>query len=120
MGYKEANPMLLTVVTFPFTFGVMFGDVGHCLALFLIGCYMCLLGPQLLKVPEYGQTMYDARYMITMMGFFAIYAGLMYNDFLSIGLDLFGSRYTEPSHIPEGVKEVEWKANFDTTNTGLG
>merc|ERR1719421_1578664 len=28
-----------------------------------------------------------------MMGFFAFYAGLMYNDFLSLGLDLFGTRY---------------------------
>ena len=27
--YKEANPMIFTIVTFPFLFGVMFGDVGH-------------------------------------------------------------------------------------------
>lgn len=31
--------------------------------------------------------------MITMMGFFAVYAGLIYNDFFSVPLDLFGSSW---------------------------
>lgn len=39
--YKEINPALFTIVTFPFLFGVMYGDMGHgCLllifAIFLI------------------------------------------------------------------------------------
>lgn len=33
------------------------------------------------------------RYMITMMGFFAVYAGMIYNDFCSLGVDFFGSRW---------------------------
>ena len=28
-NYKEANPAYFTCVTFPFLFGVMFGDIGH-------------------------------------------------------------------------------------------
>ena len=37
--YKEINPTVLTIVTFPFLFGVMFGDIGHgaALALFADG-----------------------------------------------------------------------------------
>merc|ERR1719272_903174 len=54
-----------------------------------------------------------------MMGFFAIYAGFLYNDFLSTGLDLFGSRYV-PGEPKEGARTVEWIPQYDTTNTGVG
>ncbi len=36
---------------------------------------------------------YGARYMLFAMGLMAVYAGLVYNDYFSLGLDLFGSRY---------------------------
>merc|ERR1719316_1505690 len=88
--YGEANPALLTLITFPFLFGVMYGDVGHGLMLFLVGLWAVFNAEKLkYEVPA----LYMARYMITMMGFFAIYAGFMYNDFFSIGLDLFGTRW---------------------------
>jgi len=127
--YKEANPMLLSLVTFPFIFGVMFGDVGHGLLLFLTGIILCLRGKKILQEDMlsrggypwfgYGRVVYDARYLLTMMGFFAIYAGLLYNDFLSTGLDLFGSRYT-PGESKDGGRSVEWIPQYDTTNTGVG
>ena len=31
--YKEANPGLFTIISFPFLFGVMYGDIGHGIAL---------------------------------------------------------------------------------------
>lgn len=31
--------------------------------------------------------------MITLMGFFSVYVGLVYNDFFSLPLDLFGSSW---------------------------
>lgn len=40
--YKEINPAVFAIVTFPFLFGVMFGDVGHGGMLLIAGIIMVL------------------------------------------------------------------------------
>ena len=40
--YKEINPAVFTMITFPFLYGVMYGDVGHGLLLFCIGTYLVM------------------------------------------------------------------------------
>ncbi len=35
--YKEINPAIFNLITFPFMFGVMFSDIAHGLALFAFG-----------------------------------------------------------------------------------
>jgi len=47
--YREANPALFAAVTFPFLFGVMFGDIGHGLLLFMFGLYLVFKHHQLKK-----------------------------------------------------------------------
>lgn len=41
------------------------------------------------------------RYMITLMGFFSTYCGLIYNDYLSIPIDFFGSCYDPTGLSPK-------------------
>merc|ERR1712161_128930 len=93
--YREANPALFTAATFPFLFGVMYGDIGHGSFLFCAGLYL-LYNEKTNEKARLGEMMggmHDGRYMITMMGFFAVYAGFIYNDMFSLGLNLFKSRW---------------------------
>ena len=100
--YQEANPALFTAATFPFLFGVMYGDIGHGTCLFLGGMYLIWTNKPGTSQGEMLDGLYGGRYMIAMMGAFAIYAGMIYNDFFSLGLDLFKSRW-----YFEGQDELE-------------
>ena len=98
--YQEINPSLFNIVTFPFLFGVMFGDIGHGLMLFLFGSYLIFNSENINKGNNALMKSFSkARYLLFLMGFFAFYCGWMYNDFLSIPLDLFGSCYTNDEVI---------------------
>ena len=93
--YREINPSLFNIVTFPFLFGVMFGDIGHGLLLFLFGCYLVYNNNTLSKEKSaISKGLSTARYLLLLMGFFAFFSGWMYNDFLSFPFNLFGSCYT--------------------------
>jgi len=95
--YREGNPALFTAATFPFLFGVMYGDVGHGTFIFLAGTAMCWnerkTEQNLKGQGQEMEALHAMRYMFMFMGFYAIYAGLIYNDCFSLGLNLFGSRW---------------------------
>ena len=97
--YREANPALFTAATFPFFFGVMYGDVGHGSILSMGGLYLILTESKgsARGVDEMVSGIYSARYMLFGMGIMAVYAGLVYNDYFSLGLNLFGSSYVYES-----------------------
>jgi len=107
--YREANPALFTAATFPFLFGVMYGDIGHGTFLFLCGLYLIWneKANDNARLGEMAAGLHAGRYMIVMMGFFAIYAGFMYNDCFSLALNLFGSRWNyygqDSGEVEEGV-----------------
>ena len=102
-SYQEANPAYFTCITFPFMFGVMFGDVGHGTILFIVGLVLVFRKDSLKNTVM--KPILPHRYLIALMGFFAMYCGLIYNDTLSMSLNLFGS-----CHSPVGLnvgEEVE-------------
>ena len=90
--YGEINPAIFQVVSFPFLYAVMYGDYGHGFIFFLLGSVLCLFESKLRKIPSM-KGLLVTRYFWLMMGFFACYNGLIYNEFFAINNDWFGTCY---------------------------
>lgn len=60
--YREVNPGLFAVVTFPFLFAVMFGDIGHGSIMFLTALYMVLKEERLKASAESNEVPGDTRW----------------------------------------------------------
>lgn len=91
--YKEVNPAVFAIVTFPFLFGIMFGDIAHGGVLFLVGAILCLFSEQIKRKAPGMEIFLSLRYMILLMGLFAAYCGFIYNDFMAIPVWFFDSCY---------------------------
>ncbi|KAK4274814.1 hypothetical protein QN277_017986 [Acacia crassicarpa] len=90
--YREANPGVFTIITFPFLFAVMFGDWGHGICLFLVTLYFIIREKKFSsqKLGDIVEMTFGGRYVIMMMALFSIYTGLIYNEFFSVPFELFG------------------------------
>uniref|UniRef100_A0A9J2P8T7 V-type proton ATPase subunit a n=1 Tax=Ascaris lumbricoides TaxID=6252 RepID=A0A9J2P8T7_ASCLU len=102
-SYREINPAPYTMITFPFLFALMFGDLGHGMVMFLAALFFILKEKQLEAArisDEIFQTFFGGRYVIFLMGCFSVYTGFIYNDVFSKSFNLFGSSwrniYTKP------------------------
>lgn len=96
--YQEVNPGLFTVITFPFLFAVMFGDVGHGILILLASGAMIYYEKPMLraKLDEITSMFFYGRYIIVMMGAFAVFTGFMYNDIFSLSMHLFHTGWEWP------------------------
>ena len=85
--YKEINPGLFTMVTFPFLFGIMFGDIGHGLMLASAALFI------ILTLDNTTSMLHTVKYLLLLLGLFSIYCGIVYNEFFSVPFIAFDSCY---------------------------
>ncbi|PXF47868.1 V-type proton ATPase subunit a3 [Gracilariopsis chorda] len=111
--YQEINPAPYTIITFPFLFAVMFGDIGHGILMALFAAYMVRNEVRLQRMGKrMGEIMraaFDGRYIILLMGIFSIYTGFIYNEMFAVPIDIFGSRwkYTSESQMACGIDNCD-------------
>jgi V-type H+-transporting ATPase subunit a len=95
--YGEINPAVFSLATFPFLFAVMYGDVGHGLLMLLAIVPMLVWSRQSAELAQGNEIFgmaYSGRYLLLMMAIGAIYTGFIYNEFFSIPMDIFGSKWS--------------------------
>ncbi|KAI0700544.1 H+-ATPase subunit [Cerioporus squamosus] len=117
--YQEVNPGLYAVITFPFLFAVMFGDIGHGFIIFFAALLMIMFEKKLAKsdLDEIVGTFFFGRYIILLMGIFSIYAGFLYNDIFSKTTHFFHSGWTWPEQ--HGNNTITAISNGHTYPFGL-
>lgn len=105
--YKEVNPGIFTVITFPVLFAVMFGDIGHgammtCFAIWMVWNEVKLARNK----DEMFKMVFAGRYIVLLMGIFSVYVGLIYNDMFSKPVYLADTAWefsTAVERGPDGV-----------------
>jgi V-type H+-transporting ATPase subunit a len=89
--YGEVNPALFNIITFPFLFGIMFGDIGHGGLLLTFALYLCFNKLEILKSDSGPLKLFlKARYLLLLMGICSFYMGWIYDDFFALPVGLFG------------------------------
>ena len=83
-SYKEMNPAVFSAVSFPFLFGVMFGDIFHGTLLTIFSLYL------IFSSSNFAKGFSSLKYFFLLMGLNAFFCGLIYNDFSSVALKVWG------------------------------
>uniref|UniRef100_A0A7N6ASN1 V-type proton ATPase subunit a n=1 Tax=Anabas testudineus TaxID=64144 RepID=A0A7N6ASN1_ANATE len=122
-NYREINPAPYTIITFPFLFAVMFGDMGHGLLMTCAALYLVIRESRLLAQKsdnEMFNMVFAGRYIVLLMGLFSIYTGIIYNDCFSKSLNMFGSGWSvRPMFGPKGTLEENGVLQLDPAVAGV-
>ena len=93
--YREINPAVFNIVTFPFLFGVMFGDIGHGIIIFLFALYLLMYNKNINVKEGHSSLKFLSkfRYFLLLLSICSIYCGLLYNEFMSVPISLHDTCY---------------------------
>ena len=77
----------------------MYGDIGHGFVLTCAATYLLMMERSWSqrRLGEMEAMAFGGRYMLLMMGCFAVYCGFIYNDMFSLGLKLFEPKWGNPT-----------------------
>jgi V-type H+-transporting ATPase subunit a len=98
---------------------MMFADVGHGLLLLAFSLYLILTNGGVQPASALAGA-YRVRYVLLMMAVCSVFNGVIYNDLMSIPLNLFGSRWhqtpqydqlTQDSVYPFGIDPIWYKSS---------
>jgi len=97
----EFNPTVPSIITFPFLFSMMYGDIFHG-SLMLAGALWLVFNEKVnaKSKDEFIAGLHYGRYLIMLMGMFAIYNGFIYNDCASISWNIWNGSQWEGVRIP--------------------
>lgn len=110
--YGEINPAIFMIITFPFLFSLMFGDIGHAVIMLLVSGLLVIFEGKIQRSKQTDSELFgmifSARYILLLMSVFSIYAGFIYNDIFSKSLGIWQSMFMyNPS---TGESKVESKS----------
>ena len=107
--YREINPAIFNIVFFPFLFGVMFGDIGHGIIIFLFSIYLIYYNRNINRKNGYSilKLLTKFRYFLLLLSINSIYCGFLYNEFMSVPLSIFNSCYEKDENETNKAKKKE-------------
>lgn len=127
--YKELNPAIPTIVTFPFMFSIMFGDIGHGVILFLISLVLVFNSKKIHKYTVDNEILamaHNGRFILLLMGLFSVYIGFLYNDIFGKSMTLFKSGWvwsgrgsTTAEKVPNHTYVFGIDSGWHNTENGL-
>ncbi|NXM29950.1 VPP3 ATPase, partial [Oxyruncus cristatus] len=121
-SYQEVNPAPYAIITFPFIFAIMFGDVGHGLLIWKHGIGLVTQGGggseghgSRICPHQIWLTFFEGRYLILLMGAFSIYTGFIYNECFSKATVIFPSAWS----VATMANHSSWSSAYLATHPSL-
>ena len=104
--YRELNPAVFMIFTFPFLFGAMFGDIFHGIILLALSLFMILFYNKINGKCGVFQIILQGRFVVFACSLAAIWFGFLYGDFASLPVTLFKSQYETGRTYPFGIDPI--------------